>query len=68
MWIDVNERLPEKNGKYLVMRRAIGTRPTYEDECLFIRNESDPAETYWTNMRRTVINSVICWWEKETNQ
>ena len=63
MWIDVKDRLPEKNGEYIVMRRAIGKRPDYEDMCKFVRNKDDAQETYWTNVKNVVINSVTAWWE-----
>ena len=65
MWIDVNDRLPERDGEYRVMRRAIGKRPEYEDVCRFIRNRSDRDETYWTNRNRVVISSVTRWWEED---
>lgn len=66
MWVDVSERLPERQGDYRVMRRAFGGRPEYEDICHWVMPEiyrPDQPAGYWANRTWVVINTVTKWWE-----
>lgn len=53
----IKDRQPEKAGVYRVMRRGIGGRPDYEDQCSY-------AQGLWRNRQGTVINSVTAWQEE----
>ena len=59
-WIDVRDRLPEKGGRYRVLRRSLGNRPPYEDVCRYTPaiNASPP---YWSNSRGVIIKTVEAW-------
>lgn len=63
MWINCEERQPERWGEYRVLRRGLGRRPAYEDRCKW----SPPVNAspgYWINSKSTIITTVIAWWEE----
>ena len=66
MWVKVRDRLPESSGKYKVIRRAIGNRPDYEDECSLIRSmDTVSGYAHWLNRQGKVITTVVKWWEED---
>ena len=57
-WVWRSEREPDSQGYYGCVRSGVGRRPSYEDICGY-----DPETKIWTNLRGTVIKSVLMWME-----
>ena len=60
MWVECAKRLPEKDGDYMVVRRAF-RGPHKEEWC---RYELGPDGGVWKNGRGQKITTVI-WWRDD---
>lgn len=56
-FVKCSDRQPPQNGTYLVMRRGLRGRPSYEDKCLYLFGK-------WRNGRGVIIETVELWWEE----
>ena len=58
-FIKVSDRLPEKSGPYLVIRRGLRGK-SYEDVCWFTSKQGGH-DAFWGNARGVRITTVEAW-------
>ena len=58
-YIKCSERLPEKSGPYLVIRRGLHGK-SYEDVCWFTPKQG-AHDAFWGNARGVLITTVEAW-------